>query len=422
MATGMQPEASAAAEGTCHSDTSTDITVRRETALPLPTKSAEGTNGSVQTPLKKVARGLSADIPTTVLQGLICERSLLLANRFRVIRTIDIAVACFAERPFKAALTAAQRAMRGMVKGQLLKRYRTDRFQTVYGLTQKGVDWLEARGREAASSVRRVSDMSNPEHRLWAQFLVLASEARGLVSLTEQELLQELNRGKTGSNMVQGLLKVNVGTGGSGSWMSLRPDAVCRERIPGETEVSTTWYEVDRSKRGSNREAALAALAMKIGAQLADGTRLGTVAVFARTERIQQRALAVIRNLSKAQGELVLIEGRRHFKEVEPGLFTVTAFVESKGGIRGAMRDAVVGHIVVQMLPTWLPKARVVSDSPVELSGWFAENYLPHRRPASGPIWPEPKALAWTRNCQWSAHRDASRLKPEVQHVYGTKA
>lgn len=417
LVTGMHPGESPAADGTYNSDTSTDITIGRETALLLPTNSAEHANGSLQTPLKKVARGLSADIPTTVLQGLICERSLLLANRFRVIRTIDIAVACFAERPFKAALTAAQRAMRGMVKGQLLKRYRTDRFQTVYGLTQKGVDWLESRGREAASSVRRVSDMSNPEHRLWAQFLVLASEARGLVSLTEQELLQELNRGKTGKNMIQGLLKVNVDTGGSGSWMSLRPDAVCRERVFGETEVATTWYEVDRSKRGSNREAALAALAMKIGVILADGTRLKSLVVCARTERIQQRALAVIRNLAKAQGELVLIEGRRHFKEVEPGIFTVTAFVEAKGGMRGAMRDAVVGHIVVQMLPTWLPKARVVSDSPVELSGWFAENYLPHRRPASGPIWPGPKALAWTRNCQRSAHREVPSPWPVVQHV-----
>lgn len=396
LVTGAQSDASAADSRMRHCDAHASPTEAQEAASLSPPNSAEETDSSTQTVSKKVSRGLSKEIPTTVLQTLICERALLLANRFRVIRTIDIAVACFAERPFKAALTAAQRAMRGMVKLKLLRRYRTDRFQTVYGLTQKGVDWLESRGKEAASSVRRVSDMSNPEHRMWAQFLVLASEARGLAALTEQELLQELNRGKAGKSMVQGLLKVNVSLGSSGSWVNLRPDAVCRERTSGGTEVATTWFEVDRSKRGANREAALAALAMRVGSTLADGTVLRTVVVCARTERIQQRALAVIRNLAKAQGELVLIEGRKHFNEVEPGVFTVTAFVEAKGGKRGAMKDAVVGHIVVQLLPTWLPKARVTGNSAAELPGWFDENYLPHRRPASVPPWPRPKALSWT--------------------------
>lgn len=364
------------------------------TALPLSPGNDKDAVDAKPTARKEVPRGLSAQLPTNVLREMIWERTLLLANRFRVIRTIDVAVSCFAERPFKAALTAAQRAMRGIVKAKLLKRYRTDRFQTVYGLTQKGVDWLDARGREAASSVRRVSDMSNPEHRLWAQFLVLAAEARGLTALTEQELLQGLNRGKLGPPMVQGLLKVNVPSSGSGSWMSLRPDAVCRERIAGDDEEATTWFEVDRSKRGSNREAALGALAMRIGAQLADGTRLRTLVVFARTERIEQRALAVVRNLAKSQGQLVLIEGRRHFTEVEPGVFAVKAFAEKKGTSRGQKSDTVVGHIVVQLLPTWLPKARVERDSTIELSGWFGENYLPHRRPSDSPSWHRPLSIS----------------------------
>ena len=101
-------------------------------------------------------RGLTAQVGTLALQDRIWSRSLLLVDRFRVIRTIDIAVHCFTERPFKAALSAAQRAVRGMVKAQLLARYRTDRFMTVYGLTQQGAQWLEDRGFEAAASVRRV--------------------------------------------------------------------------------------------------------------------------------------------------------------------------------------------------------------------------------------------------------------------------
>ena len=128
-----QSDASAADSRMRHCDAHTGTTDAQEAASLSPKSGAENTDGSTQTPQKKVSRGLSKEIPTTILQTLICERALLLANRFRVIRTIDVAVACFAERPFKAALTAAQRAMRGMVKGKLLKRYRTDRFQTVYG-------------------------------------------------------------------------------------------------------------------------------------------------------------------------------------------------------------------------------------------------------------------------------------------------
>jgi hypothetical protein len=87
-----------------------------------------------------VPRGISSTLSSTYLQRGIWLRALLIANRFRVIRTVDVAVRCFPERAYKASLTAAQRAVRGLVKADLLRRYRTDRFQTVYGLTQRGVE------------------------------------------------------------------------------------------------------------------------------------------------------------------------------------------------------------------------------------------------------------------------------------------
>ena len=169
-------------------------------------------------------RGLSARVASRTLQERIRLLALTLANRFRVIRTVDIAAYCFPERGYKASLTAAQRAMRSMVKGELLRRYRTDRFQTVYGLTQRGVEWLAEHGIQASASVRRVSDMSNPEHRLWAQFFTLCCEARGLGAMTEQELLKHLNQG-AGPNgaMVQGLLSVRVTAGQHTRTLSLRP-------------------------------------------------------------------------------------------------------------------------------------------------------------------------------------------------------
>jgi hypothetical protein len=131
-------------------DTPTDVTVDSKAGklayitvvgeADRPQKTGSLTPTAEETiPPRKVARGLAATISTTKLKQAIWLRALLTANRFRVIRTIDVAVCCFSERSsFKAALTAAQRAMRGLVKADLLKRYRTDRFQTVYGLSQKG--------------------------------------------------------------------------------------------------------------------------------------------------------------------------------------------------------------------------------------------------------------------------------------------
>lgn len=360
-------------------------------ATPLTTSHLQA--GSDSTAPKRVSsRGLSAVIPTTVLQRLIWTRALLLVNRFRVVRTVDIAVTCFAERPFKAALTAAQRAVRGLVKADLLRRYRTERYQTVYGLTQRGVDWLAEFDHEAASSVRRVSDMSNPEHRLWAQFLVLSAEARGLKALTEQELLIELNRGNQGNNVVQGLLKVTVQEGTRSTVQQLRPDAVSRE-VGVDGQVQTSWYEVDRSKRGSSREAALAALAMRVGSTLVDGSKLQNLVVFARTDRIEKRALAVLRNLAAAQNGTILVDGRRHLVEISPGTFEVTAAVDTLlGDSRTVYKDRVVGHVIVQRLPVWLPKARLAAGEVVPLPGWFSENYLPYRRPHGE--WP-PARVDW---------------------------
>lgn len=335
---------------------------------------------------RKVARGLAATISSTQLQQGIWLRTLLMANRFRVIRTIDVAVCCFPERGFKAALTAAQRAMRGMVKANLLRRYRTDRFQTVYGLTQKGVGWLDEHGHDAASSVRRVSDMTNPEHRLWAQFWVLACEARGLEALTEQELLQALNENvKPGQPAIQGMLTVTTTRGKRASTLQLRPDAVAVEKD------GTTWLEVDRSKRGSDREASLAALVSAVGRVLKDGSVLRRVVIFCKSERIRKRAVAVLNGLAEANNSEVLIVGRRHFRETEPGAYAVWSALESRlRDERTKLVDTLAGHVIIQLLPIWLPKVRIDANNTHSLAGWFGENYLPYIRPESLGPWKAP--------------------------------
>lgn len=362
-----------------HADQRPDVPEMRTTVTAR--SGAPSTSGP-----RKVARGLAATISSTLLQQGIWLRALLTANRFRVIRTIDVAVCCFPERGFKAALTAAQRAMRGMVKADLLRRYRTDRFQTVYGLTQKGVDWLDEHDHDAASSVRRVSDMTNPEHRLWAQFWVLACEARGLKALTEQELLQALNKDvKSGQPAIQGLLTVTTTRGKRASTLHLRPDAVAVE------QDGTTWLEVDRSKRGSDREASLAALASSVGRVLKDGSTLRRVVIFCKTERIRKRAVAVLTGLAEANNAEVLIAGRRHFRELEPGSYAVWSAQESKlRDGRTKLVDTLVGNVIVQLLPIWLPKVRIDASNTHSLAGWFGENYLPYKRPEALGPWKAP--------------------------------
>lgn len=357
-----------------HSGNSGDVTGTQRTS----------SLGSVATPKSRTPpRGLTASISTTQLKQRIWLRALLTANRFRVIRTIDIAVYCFAERfSYKAALSAAQRAMRGMVKTGLLRRYKTSRFQTIYGLTQCGVDWLEEAGYDACSSVRRVSDMTNPEHRLWAQFWVLCCEARGMQAQTEQEFLQSLNKGvNPGGTLVQGLLTVTTKRGKRAGTIQLRPDAICQEKD------GTTVLEADISKRGNDREASLAAEVCAIGRVLNDGTVLRRVVVLCKTERIRKRAVAVLEGLANTSNQEVLIAGRRHFLASEPGTYAVWAALESKlSDGRTELVDTLVGHVIIQLLPIWLPKVRIDASNTHSLAGWFGENYLPYKRPeALGP-------------------------------------
>lgn len=336
-----------------------------------------------------VPRGLTAQVSTLALQDRIWSRSLRLVDRFRVNRTIDIAVHCFAERPFKAALSAAQRAVRGLVKAQLLARYRTDRFMTVYGLTRMGAQWLEDRGFEASASVRRVTDMTNPEHRLWSQFLTLCAEARGLKAMTEQELLLALNGDlKHNQTQLQGLLHVTTRSAGKRQHLTLRPDALAIE------PDGITWFEVDRSARGSDRAASLRALVLSMGAKTTLEQPLRRVVVFSRTSRIHQRVMATLDGLVKDSATVGLMEGRRQLMRVETGCYEVYQTVEVKlRDGRSYLQDRLAGHVIVQELPIWLPRVRLDGRGDWSMRGWFDENYLPYRRPAVMGPWSRSKSL-----------------------------
>jgi hypothetical protein len=200
---------------------------------------------------------------------------------------------------------------------------------------------------------------------------------------TEQELLQSLNKGvKPGVALVQGLLTVTTMRGKRASTIQLRPDAVAYEKD------GMTWLEVDRSKRGSDREASLAALMSSVGRVLKDGGILRRVVVFCKTERIRKRAIAVVNGLAEANNTQILIAGRRHFREVEPGIYAVWNALESKlKDGRTQLLDTLVGYVIVQLLPIWLPKVRIDASNTHSLAGWFGENYLPYKRPVGLGPW-----------------------------------
>lgn len=355
----------------------------------------------------RVARGLSADVPTSVLREGSWRLALRLAHRFRVIRTLDVAAACSPERPFKAALSAAQRTMRGLVRARLLARYRTDRFQTVYGLTQLGAQWLQERGDEGAASVRRVCDMRNPEHRLWAQFLVVCAQARGLSAWTEQELLQALagppepgtgcatavrepgtDSGRTGSEgTAQGPLRVQVGTGARTRVKFLRPDALLSQAD------GAVWLEVDRSARGADRAEDLRALVRGVGSRLTGGGAvpampLRTVVVYTRTDRIQHRVQAVLRAMTDEAADQAVVRGRRTLRTAAAGVYEVWVTQERQMPDRRTMlQEQLAGHVLVQPLPVWLPKFRLDGRGTNSAAGWMTHGALPYRRPATLPHW-----------------------------------
>ena len=347
-------------------------------ATPCPPARARG--------LSQVPRGLSDLVPARRLQQTIYELALRTADRFRVIRCIDLAVVCFPERAFKASLSAAQRAVRGLVAGGLLKRFRTDRQQVVYGLTQRGADWLNELSIDATASLRRVSDMTNPEHRLWCQFLVLAAQVRGLQAWTDWELMQALQA--KGQQPASGPcpLKVRLPAAQGTSTKVLRPDALIAEAD------GATWIEVDRSARGSDRAADLRALVLAMGQPLGTGQALTRVVVFTRTDRIRRRVLAVLNALAAQTSRHALQHGRRQVLGGADDTYEVWA---SENQIRAdkkvSLVDRLAGHVIVQALPTWLPKFRA-GPATAPPRGWLNDNYLPYRRPTASGDWPSVRS------------------------------
>ncbi|WP_231480659.1 hypothetical protein [Thiomonas sp. FB-Cd] len=75
------------------------------------------------------------------------------------------------------------------------------------------------------------------------------------------------------------------------------------------------------------------------------------------------------------------MEGRQHIRRYGDGVYEVWTAIPFK---RKDGRTVLVderSHVIVQMLPTWLPKVRIDASNRWSCDGWFNDNYLPYKRP-----------------------------------------
>jgi len=310
-------------------------------------------------------------------------------NRLRVMRTVDLTAVCFPEREFKTSLKAAQDAMKRLKKRKHVKPYLTDRRQHIYGLTKKGADWLADYGIQACSSVRRVSDMKNPVHRLWSNFIAVCCAARGLTAHNESEVLKKLAKQQVegegrGPELSAGLLAVEFVSGQKRVLRQLRPDVLAEE------QDGATWFEVDWSTRCDERARSQSELFASVGARLANGQPLRRVVVFAGDQSILKQAATRARRLVRPVSELEYdASGSPAFRETAPGCFEVwkSVRVQLKDG-RILNQSKLVGHVLLQLLPVWLPRVRLDARNKYSTDGWLAENYLPYARPQGMAPWP----------------------------------
>lgn len=239
--------------------------------------------------------------------------------------------------------------------------------------------------------------MSNPEHSLWTSFIVLACEARGMEAFTESNVMKSFEKDAvTRQPKIQGLTEmsassdheIQVDAGDPSKKLkpkTLRPDAVALE---GDL---VTWFEIDKSKRGSVRVKDLKALVSRVGRTLNTGQILRRVVVHTVDDENYKRNVQILRRKMKEAAEVDIIETRgNHYREIDEGTFEVIAPVWDDKASRSVLQ--VVGHVIIQPLPTWMPKVRLDASNKQPISGWFEENYLPYRRPKGAKPWPMPQS------------------------------
>lgn len=249
-------------------------------------------------------------------------------NRHRLLRAVDLAAAVAPERPFDAAMSAVQRQLARLIDERCVQRTVIAHI-TCYALTARGAHRLgEYRAADSEHppapwrswsdvrpGARRLGDRTNPAHSLQISQIVIAAEARGFTAWTEAELRTQLKRPP---------LVVDDGGERRGLW----PDALAL--IPMGSTHHLCWIEIDRSRRGSQRLADLAALVRSAGQPVRvpdaeEAMPLRRISVLTATPSI---ARADITHLEERV--TVGFAGDSALSKREEGLFDVRADVEQR--------------------------------------------------------------------------------------------
>ena len=305
---------------------------------------------------------------------------LRVANRFRQVRMLEVAAALAPEREYKAALSAAQRAVGRLVADKQLTRYRSLSGQTYYGLTKRGADFLRDRAKsdedsDALASASRACEKTNPEHALWAAFTVLGCEARGMPAQTEVEFARRF----AATQLKNRTFPLSYAAD-DGKRKGLMPDA-----ISVVDQAGVVWFEIDRSARGSARCRDLKGLVDQIGTlvNLGNGKRavLRKVVVLCKTPGILRRDRTYLTGSVRLKtGELAprIRAGGDLASGISPrgsDVFDIhkDVVVTVADGAK-LTRTVIVGQVHLQLLPTHL-SSYTYKDGAAK--GWFDDGSLP---------------------------------------------
>ncbi|QJD91684.1 hypothetical protein HH213_17280 [Duganella dendranthematis] len=325
-------------------------------------------------------------------------------ERFRIVRTLDVAANCFADRPYTAAQKAARRSVKLLLKRGAIRKFLSEHHQTFYALTSAGAAYLRSTGLQATSSVGRATTLTNPTHTLWINFVTLSFEARGVQAFTESEIMRMLSAGKGSVTKHQnrGVLQVTPSPKrGSESDLKLRskkvtllPDAIATE------DDGLTWIEVDTSERGSSRMARLVGLLHKMGKELSviasahgiplEQASLKRISLHFSAPGYLKRMRTRLMDLACATRDNILTESANNIRLVHIGddVFEVYRAGDTPTG----QADFCMGHAVLQMLPIGLPAFKSNIPNKSTHLQWFEGNHLPYRRPLSLGLWSAPRS------------------------------
>lgn len=312
--------------------------------------------------------------------GLIARvTALMLMDRLRFVRSLDIAFHLFADRTLSAALAAAHNLMTRMLRAELI-RVHTSRVggMRIYGLSQRGVNFLRDESGYEARAHRSLRDVRHPEHRLWSNLIVIAAQARGLQAMTEREVLaSEHAAGDTavGSDgrtftTTRKLLTI-VDARDPTRRKGLTPDALLQK---GKDRISV---EILCSKLSSSRLLEFRSLVARVGVDLADTTRLSRVCFLAKEKRFYTHIAGVFERMAQERPELAAT----YLKVTsQAGIFEVW-YHPSRADDRPGRpaQDFRCGTVQVQMLPNIREKGE----------GWYDQNWLPFAKGEGEEAWPE---------------------------------